>query len=57
VVNASIDGEGVKRALIPFRVLNAEVWYKQLQKEKQLLKLRAQIKKLQAKVDAGFALL
>jgi hypothetical protein len=28
VVNASIDGaEGVKRALIPFHVLNAEVWY------------------------------
>jgi hypothetical protein len=27
VVNASIDGEVVKRALLPFHVLNAEVWY------------------------------
>jgi hypothetical protein len=27
VVNASIDGEAVKRALIPFDVLNAEVWF------------------------------
>jgi hypothetical protein len=26
VVNASIDGEEVKRALIPFHVLNAEMW-------------------------------
>jgi hypothetical protein len=27
VVNTSIDGEGVKRALIPFHALNAGVWH------------------------------
>jgi ankyrin repeat protein len=27
VVNASIDGEGVKRALLPFHAVNAGVWY------------------------------
>jgi hypothetical protein len=27
VVNASIDGQHIKRALIPFHVLNAKVWY------------------------------
>jgi ankyrin repeat protein len=31
VVNASIDGEGGKRALVPFHVLNAEVWYNKYQ--------------------------
>jgi ankyrin repeat protein len=33
VVNASIDGGGVKRALIPFHVLNAEVWHNKYQQE------------------------
>jgi hypothetical protein len=33
VVNASIDGEAVKRALIPFHVLNAEVWFYEYQQE------------------------
>jgi hypothetical protein len=28
VVNASIDGEGIKRALIPFHVLNAKRWFR-----------------------------
>jgi hypothetical protein len=27
VVNASITGEGTKRALLPYQVLNAGVWY------------------------------
>jgi hypothetical protein len=30
MVNASIDGDG-KRALIPFHVLNAQVWYNKYQ--------------------------
>jgi hypothetical protein len=33
VVNASIDGEGTKRALLPFHVLNAKVWYNKYRRE------------------------
>jgi hypothetical protein len=35
VVNASIDGEGVKRALIPFHVLSAKRWYDKYQARAQ----------------------
>jgi hypothetical protein len=31
VVNASIDGEGVKRALLPFQLLNAKHWFDKYQ--------------------------
>jgi ankyrin repeat protein len=33
VVNASIDGGGTKRALLPFHVLNAKVWYNKYRRE------------------------
>jgi hypothetical protein len=62
VVNASIDGKGVKRALIPFHVLNAGVWHDQLMKEEKrdrckarVIELRAELDDLEASVASGFA--
>jgi hypothetical protein len=62
VVNASIDGEGVKRALLPFHVLNAEGWFDLHRKEQQRAQLRAEqsmhqdkANALQTKIDAVFA--
>jgi hypothetical protein len=55
VVNASIDVENVKRALIPGHVLSAEMWHEQFKRERRLVVLKAQIKRLQAKVDGPFA--
>jgi hypothetical protein len=59
VVNASIDGDGVKRALIPFHVMNAKVWFKKMRKkkekeEKELLRrtLLAEIRERQEQLDA-----
>jgi ankyrin repeat protein len=34
VVNTSIDGEGVRRALIPGHLLNADLWFELAQKER-----------------------
>jgi hypothetical protein len=34
VVNTSIDGKAVKRALIPGHLLNANYWFKLVRKEK-----------------------
>jgi hypothetical protein len=69
VVNASIDGEGTKRALLPFHVLNAEMWLGLHIKEQQRAQLRAEqsmhqakasmhqdkVNALQTKIDAVFA--
>jgi hypothetical protein len=65
VVNTSIDGaQGIKRALIPFQLLNARMWCRQLKKENQLAELKDEVTRLahrqreiERKVDAGFALL
>jgi hypothetical protein len=37
VVNTSIDGEGTKRALIPFHVLGVEMWCVKLEKKRRAL--------------------
>jgi predicted nucleic acid-binding Zn finger protein len=50
VVNASIDG-GVKRALIPFHVLNAKGWFDSHRKEQQRAQLRAEQSMHQAKAS------
>jgi hypothetical protein len=62
VVNASIDGEGVERALIPFHVLNAMVWLILHHKEQQRAQLISEQSMhldeayhLQRKIDAVFA--
>jgi hypothetical protein len=61
VCNTSIDGETVKRALIPGHLLNANHWFEKVKKEAsrtlsktELNKLRAQADVLEAKLNAGF---
>jgi ankyrin repeat protein len=54
VVNTSIDGDIKRRALLPFHLVSAEVWYKK-QKNQDMEHLRYSIRQQQAIIDAQLA--
>jgi hypothetical protein len=56
VANMSIDGEAVRRALIPSHLLNAKHWFDKFKKEKLRDRLREESAQLQAKIAAVFPL-
>jgi DNA-binding protein YbaB len=63
VVNTSIDGTERKRALIPYQLQNAEMWFSQLHNEDQRAKNKEELKglairqkALRTSIDTGFAL-
>jgi hypothetical protein len=56
VVNTNIDGaeEGVKRALIPGHLLNANYWFELNRKKTRCAQLKAEIAKCQTEIDAMY---
>jgi hypothetical protein len=51
VVNASIDGEGITRALIPDHMLSAKHWYERSYKRRRGREIQRQIQALQTEID------